>query len=173
MLWILYHSNICQLLNFLVSVVICYTGMTARLTLKLWNRKQNAIFVRTLVLKMQKKKRRNHYDCVKSAQRKGWIWGLHVLYEMGIKLTTSVRTIEAHQETESTFTVYVPECVKAGFFVKWQHTWRKIFGPDTLFLKQESYIIHINSQNHKSLSALLRSLCILSKTYFRHVPQHL
>lgn len=173
-MWILYHSNICQLLNLQLSVETCYTGMTARLTLRLWNRKQNAIFVRTLVFKNAKKENNVIIMTAWNALKEnGWIWGLHILYEKRTKLITSVRTSEAHQETESTFTVYVPECVKAGFFVKWQHTWRKIFGPDTLFIKQESYIIHINSQNHKSLSALLRSLCILVKTYFRHVPQHL
>jgi hypothetical protein len=72
LVWILYHSNMCQLLNFQLSVVTCYTGMTARLTLRLWNRKQNAIFVRSLVFKNAKRKQRNHYDCVKRAQRK-WV----------------------------------------------------------------------------------------------------
>jgi CRISPR/Cas system-associated protein endoribonuclease Cas2 len=48
--------------------------------------KQNAVFVGTSVFRNEKK-RRNHYNCVKRAQKKGRIRGLHVLYQMRKNLT--------------------------------------------------------------------------------------
>jgi hypothetical protein len=150
LVWILYHWKTCQLLNFLRSVIrrrrtseLVKTGMTtATLNLRPWNWKKSQLF--TVVFLKCKIKQRSHYDLMKlvvafrnsvnALIEKEWMWGAHVLCDVRTKLSTFVSTSETHQETESTFTAHASVCVKARFFIKWQHIWRKILGPDISFL---------------------------------------